>query len=212
MANYRKMATCTCLSSPSLSTLIYLPLWTQNLLGPIADGWAWERYLGGKPQREIWGWNVFPMHQVESFKINWRELWVKIRHSSSYEEFDSSGSMNLLDKVSIIRVCVCVYLWSIWIPRTSRGALLLNLEASKEIGEHGGASAHLPSIHMDPLGWRIHLLSSLGKLSPLRVLNSQVWVPKKNDSPWKDSTGGKSMVNIIVTQQSWAAGVDRQQL
>ena len=108
MANYRKMATCTCLSSPSLSTLIYLPLWTQNLLGPIADGWAWERYLGGKPQREIWGWNVSPMHQVESFKINWRELWVKIRHSSSYEEFDSSGSMNPLDKVSIICVCVCV--------------------------------------------------------------------------------------------------------
>ena len=181
----------------------------------------------GKPQREIWGSNVSPMHQVESFKLNWRELWVKIRHCSSYEDFDSSGSMNLLDRVSIIRVCVCVcvcvsvcvcdhsmcvHLWSIWIPRTSRGALLLNLEESEEIGEHGGTSTHLPSTHMDPHGWRIHLLSSLGKLSPLRVLNSQIWVPKKNDSPWKDPTGEKSMVNIIVTQQSWAAGVDRQQL
>ena len=30
--------------------------------------------------------------------------------------------------------------------------MLLNLEESKEIGEHGGASAHLPSTHMDPLG------------------------------------------------------------
>lgn len=102
------------------------------------------------------------------------------------------GPQTSWDKVSITPLCVCV--WSIWLPRPPKGALLLNLEERKEIGEQGGTSAHLPSAHIDPCSEESISFHHLGNCHHLEFSTPTSEPQRKKTARERPPTAKKRMV------------------